>query len=351
MENLEGRRTRVLVTGHRGYIGSLLTKQLIDQGFAVTGLDSDLYRSSSFGAGPVSVPSIEKDVREVTEKDLENQDAVLHLAGLSNDPLGDLDPDLTREINHLATKRLARSAKSAGVQRFVFSSSCSSYGIGGDDKLTEDSPLRPVTPYAVSKIEGEEALDKLASDDFCTVSLRSGTAYGLSPRIRFDLVVNNLTAWAKATGQVRLKSDGLSWRPLVHSEDMARAFIDVLTAPRKLVHRQAFNVGRTEDSIQIKALAQMVKEAIAGTDISFADEASPDIRTYRVDCSKIKSVGFAPKWTVPEGIASLRDAFEAHPVSVSEFEGPRYQRVAHIKALLSQGLIDQSLRWLDQDAA
>ena len=193
------------------------------------------------------MPAITKDIRDVTATDLENQDVVLHLAGLSNDPLGDLDPELTREINHLATKRLAEAARSAGVQRFVFSSSCSSYGIGGDDVLTEESPLRPVTPYAVSKIEGEEALDKLANDSFCTVALRSGTAYGLSPRIRFDLVVNNLTAWAKATGNVRLKSDGTSWRPLVHAEDMARAFVDAATSPRELVHRQAFNVGRTED--------------------------------------------------------------------------------------------------------
>lgn len=324
---------------------------LVDKGFAVTGLDCDLYRSSSYGSEPVSVPTIEKDVRDVTPVDLENQDAVLHLAGLSNDPLGDIDPEVTRDINHLATERLAKCAKSVGVDRFVFSSSCSSYGVGGDDILTEQSPFRPVTPYALSKIEAEEALDKLASDSFCTVALRSGTAYGLSPRIRFDLVVNNLTAWAKATGQIRLKSDGTSWRPLVHAEDMANAFIVALTAPRILVHRQAFNVGRTEDSIQIKTVANMIKHAIPKTEITFADDASPDIRTYRVDCSKIKHIGFTPRWTVAEGIASLRDAFDRHPVSVSEFEGARYQRVAHIKDLLSQGLIGRSLRWQNQDAA
>lgn len=342
---------RVLVTGHRGYIGSHLTRLLLDRGFEVTGLDCDLYRASSYGADPTAVPTIVKDVRDVTARDLEGQDVIVHLAGLSNDPLGDLDPELTREINHLATDRLARAAKSAGVRRFVFSSSCSSYGIGGDDLLTEDSPLRPVTPYAVSKIEGEAAIDALAGDDFCTVALRSGTAYGLSPRIRFDLVVNNLTAWAKATGQVRLKSDGSSWRPLVHAEDMARAFVDASVAPRDLVHRQAFNVGRTEDSIQIRTVAGMVRDAIPGTEITFADEASPDIRTYRVDCSKIRRIGFAPRWTVPEGIASLRDAFEAQPVPVAEFEGPRYQRVAHVKALLARGSIDKTLRWKDREVA
>ena len=342
---------RVLVTGHRGYIGALLTRQLLDADYKVTGIDCDLYRMSSYGSDPVAVPTLEKDLRDVAAADLENQDVVLHLAGLSNDPLGDLDPQLTHEINTLGTERLAQAAKAAGVKRFVFSSSCSSYGIGGDDMLTEESPLRPVTPYAVSKIRGEEAIDKLASDSFCTVALRSGTAYGLSPRIRFDLVVNNLTAWAKATGQVRLKSDGSAWRPLVHAEDMARAFVVAAEAPRDQVHRQAFNVGRTEDSIQIRAVAQIVKEAIPGTEITFAAEASPDVRTYRVDCSKLAAIGFEPTWTLPAGIASLRDAFDAAPVTVSEFEGPRYQRVAHIKSLLAEGSLDEKLRRLNRAAA
>jgi nucleoside-diphosphate-sugar epimerase len=336
---------RVLVTGSRGYIGSHLVAKLVAQGATVTGMDCDLYHGSSYVCDPRDIPTINKDIRDVVPADLEGHDAVIHLAGLSNDPLGDLDPSLTHDINYVATQRLAQAAKSAGVGRFVFSSSCSSYGIGGDDLLTEHSPLRPVTPYAVSKIRSEEALDALASNSFCTVSMRSGTAYGLSPRIRFDLVANNLTAWAKATGQVRLKSDGTSWRPLVHAEDMAQAFIDASTAPRKAVHRQAFNVGRTEDSIQIRSLAEMVKAAIPGTEITFADEASLDIRTYRVDCSKIKSIGFKPKWTVPAGIAELRDALDTNPVPVSEFEGPHYQRLAHIKGLIANGAVDGSLRW------
>ncbi|SFR38878.1 Nucleoside-diphosphate-sugar epimerase [Yoonia tamlensis] len=336
---------RVLVTGSRGYIGSHLVQKLVAQGATVTGLDCDLYHGASFVCDPYDVPTIAKDIRDVVPADLEGQDTVIHLAGLSNDPLGDLDPALTHDINFVATSRLAQAAKAAGVGRFVFSSSCSSYGIGGEDLLTENSPLRPVTPYAVSKIRSEEALDRLASDSFCTVSMRSGTAYGLSARIRFDLVVNNLTAWAKATGQVRLKSDGSAWRPLVHAEDMAQAFVDAAFAPRVAVHRQAFNVGKTEDSIQIKHLAEMVKAAITGTEITFADEVSPDIRTYRVDCTKIKSIGFAPKWTVPAGIAALRDALDANPVPVTEFEGPRYQRLAHIKGLIASGAVDKTLRW------
>ncbi|NEN93410.1 MAG: SDR family oxidoreductase [Okeania sp. SIO3H1] len=342
---------RVLVTGHRGYIGTHVVRLLVGQGIHVTGLDCDLYRASGYSRVNEVVPTLVKDIRDATAADLEGHDVVLHLAGLSNDPLGDLDPELTFDINYHATERLARLAKSAGVARFVFSSSCSSYGIGGDDLLTEEAPLRPVTPYAVSKIKGEEALDQLASDTFCTVALRSGTAYGLSPRIRFDLVVNNLTAWAMATGQVLLKSDGSAWRPLVHAEDMAQAFIDAALAPRDVVHRQAFNVGRTEESIQIRDVAEMVKAAIPGTEITFADQASPDIRTYRVDCSKIKQIGFAPRWSVPEGIAVLRDAFAANPVRVTEFEGPRFQRVAHVKGLLAEGMLDPSLRWQDRSAA
>ena len=342
---------RVLVTGHRGYVGSLLVPKLLQRGVAVTGFDSDLYRQCDYGAGGSQTETIVQDIRDVSPQELSGFDAVIHLAGLSNDPLGDIDPSLTDDINHLATAKLARAAKSAGVKRFVFSSSCSSYGVGGDDLLTEESPLRPVTPYAVSKIRSEEALDKIADADFCPVYLRSGTAYGLSPRIRFDLVVNNLTAWAMATGQVRLKSDGSSWRPLVHADDMAQAFVDMLFAPREKVFRQAFNVGRTEDSVQIRSVAETVKAAIPGTQVTFADEASPDIRTYRVDCSKIAELGFAPKWSIQEGIAELRDALASTPVPVSDFEGARYQRVAHIKQRIASGDLDPGLRWSKQEVA
>jgi nucleoside-diphosphate-sugar epimerase len=343
---------QVLVTGHRGYIGSVLVPQLIAAGHQVTGLDCDLYRACDFGSAMVPDPGLVKDVRDITPDDLHGFDAVIHLAGLSNDPLGSLDPALTREINTAATIRLATAAKAAGVSRFVFSSSCSNYGASiGGDWLTEESALNPVTPYAVSKVESEAGLDHLADEAFTTVYLRSATAYGMSPRIRFDLVANNLTAWAIATGQVMLKSDGSAWRPLVHAEDMARAFVVALEADRAAVHRQAFNVGRNEDCMQIRDLAEIVSELIPEACITFTPGPIVDARTYRVDCSKIRSIGFEPSWSVRRGVAQLRDAFRAHRVRVEDFEGERYQRVAHIKRLLSQGLINDALRRREDIAA
>lgn len=336
---------QVLVTGHRGYIGAVLVPQLVAAGHEVTGLDCDLYRACDFGDGQVPAPGIVKDVRDVTPDDLQGFDAVIHLAGLSNDPLGNLDPTLTEDINITGTLRLAAAAKAAGVSRFVFSSSCSNYGASASGEwLTETSELNPVTPYAVSKVACEEGLDKLASDSFTTVYLRSATAYGMSPRIRFDLVANNLTAWAIATGKVMLKSDGSAWRPLVHAEDMAHAFVVALQADRAAVHRQAFNVGRNEDCMQIRDLAEIVQELIPEASVTFTPGPIVDKRTYRVDCSKILSIGFQPSWTVRKGIAQLRDAFRAHGVRVEDFEGERYQRVAHIRSLLSEGLLDASLR-------
>jgi nucleoside-diphosphate-sugar epimerase len=343
---------QVLVTGHRGYIGAVLVPQLVRRGHQVTGLDCDLYRACDFGNGEVPMPGMVKDVRDVTPADLRGFDAVIHLAALSNDPLGSLDPLLTQEINTAATLQLAEAARAAGVSRFVFSSSCSNYGASTSGEwLTEASPLNPVTPYAVSKVECEAGLDRLADADFTTVYLRSATAYGMSPRIRFDLVANNLTAWAIATGKVMLKSDGSAWRPLVHAEDMAHAFVIALEADREAVHRQAFNVGRNEDCMQIRDLAAIVHEMIPEATISFTPGPIVDTRTYRVDCSKIRSIGFEPAWTVRKGIAQLRDAFRAHGVRVEDFEGERYQRVAHIRSLMAAGHLDASLRRREDIAA
>lgn len=335
---------RILVTGHRGYIGARLVPLFEAAGHDVIGLDSDLYRSCRFGSGPVPSPGLVKDVRDVTPADLEGFDAVIHLAGLSNDPLGDLDPSLTHELNMRATVRLARLARDAGVRRFLFSSSCSNYGAAGEDWLTETSPLNPVTPYAVSKVKSEEELDKLADENFSPVYLRSSTAYGVSSKIRFDLVVNNLTAWAIATGKVFLKSNGMAWRPVVHIEDISRAFLAALDADRSLVHREAFNVGRTEDNYQIRDIAEFVHGAVAGSEIAFSDERSVDERTYMVDCSKIRGLGFEPKWDVRSGIDELVSTFSSVGVSQSDFEGPRYQRVAHIRHLIETGEVDSSLR-------
>lgn len=344
---------RVLVTGHRGYVGSLLVPMLSAAGHEVTGYDSDLYRACDFGSAPSPVPGYLSDIRDVTAAQLEGQEAVIHLAGLSNDPLGDIDSALTEEINTRATLRLAKAAKAAGVERFVFASSCSNYGAApGDDWLAEDAPLRPVTPYAVSKVMSEERLDALADGSFSPIILRSATAYGMSPRLRCDLVVNNLTAWAMATGQVRLKSDGRAWRPLVHAADMAQAFVLALTAPRGRVHRQAFNVGRNDDCQRIRDLAKIIQAAIPGSEITFANEVGTDPRSYRVDCSKIHRVlAFSPQWTVAAGVAELRDAFSAEPVGVADFEGPRLQRVAHIRHLIAAGALDRELRRANSAAA
>jgi len=335
----------VLVTGHRGYIGGLLVPRLQAAGHQVTGADSDLYRGCDFGRHVPPRETRATDIRDITVADLEGFDAVIHLAGLSNDPLGDLDPELTDAINTRATLRLADAARSAGVARFLFSSSCSNYGASATgDWLTEDAPLNPVTPYAVSKVEAEAGLDGLAGDGFSPVFLRSATAYGVSPRIRFDLVVNNLTAWAMATGQVRLKSDGSAWRPLVHVADIAHAFECALTASRDRVHRHAFNVGRNEDCMQIRTLAGKIRDTVPGTEISFASDAGTDRRTYRVDCSKIAGIGFTPRWQVESGIAELRDALRAMLVPVDAFEGPRFGRVAHIRHALANGRLTADLR-------
>lgn len=338
---------RVLVTGHKGYIGTVLVPMLLEAGHDVSGLDSDLYRGSTFGDDMPTIPEIEKDVRDVTAQDLEGFEAVLHLAGLSNDPLGNLNPDLTRLINHEATVRIGELAKQAGVSRYIFSSSCSNYGAGGEDWLNEESAFNPVTPYGVSKVKSEQGLAKLANDNFSPTYLRNATAFGVSPRLRFDLVLNNLTAWAFTTGRVFIKSDGTPWRPIVHIEDISRAFLAVLHAPREKVHNEAFNVGRNEDNYQIRELADMVQDIVPNCKVEYAADAGPDLRCYRVDCSKILRVlpEFQPQWNARKGVQELYDAYKATGLTLEEFEGDRYQRIAHIKSLLSSGKLGEDLRW------
>jgi len=340
---------RVLVTGHLGYIGSVLTPMLIRRGHLVVGMDSDLFGACTFGPEDrlAAVPTLRKDIRDATAMDLKGFDAVLHLAALSNDPLGDINPELTYEINHRASVRLAEIAKRVGVRRFVFSSSCSNYGAsGGDAMLDENAVLNPVTAYGESKVMVERDVASLAGDSFCPVFLRNATAYGLSPRLRFDIVVNNLTAWATTTGEVRLKSDGRAWRPLVHVEDICRAFVAMLDAPEEMIRAEAFNVGRSEENHLIRDVAEIVRETVPGSRVTLTDEASHDARNYRVNADKFcgRFKGFAPRWTVAKGAAQLHEAFRSERLTAEEFEGPRYKRIAHLHELLGAGKLDESFR-------
>ncbi|MDJ0592421.1 MAG: SDR family oxidoreductase [Pleurocapsa sp. MO_226.B13] len=320
---------------------------LLDKGYDVVGLDTDLYARSTFGKGIIEIPEFKKDVRDVEAQDLEGFEAVLHLAGLSNDPLGNLNPKLTEEINYLASVKIAKLAKQAGVERFIFSSSCSNYGAGGLDWLNEESDFNPVTPYGVSKVKVEEDVSQLADDRFSPTFLRNATAYGVSPRLRFDLVLNNLVAWAFTKGLVYIKSDGTPWRPIVHIEDISRAFIAVLEAPKELIHNEAFNVGRNEDNYQIRELAEIVKETVPNCRIEYAPDAGPDKRCYRVDCSKIAKVlpNFKPQWNARKGAAELYEVYQKVGLTLEEFEGTKYQRIAHIKYLIANELLDRELRW------
>ena len=338
---------RVLVTGHKGYIGTVLVPMLHDQGWQVTGIDSDLYRSCTFGSYHSDFPEIIRDFRDIKTEELEAYDTLIHLAGLSNDPLGDIDPELTFEINYTATVDLARRAKRAGVRRFIFSSTCSTYGAGSNNLLDEDAPLRPVTPYGESKKRAEKELRGLADANFSPVMMRSGTAYGVSPRLRFDLVLNNLVAWAVTTGRVHLKSDGSAWRPLVHIEDISRAFIAAVQAPRERVHGQSFNVGRDSENFRVRDLAKTVCDVVPESSLEFAEGAFADKRNYRVGFRKIHQVlpGYKPSWDITRGARELYDAISHSGLSLEEFEGIRYQRVAHIRHLLASGKLDRSLRW------
>jgi nucleoside-diphosphate-sugar epimerase len=288
----------------------------------------------------------------VEAKDVEGFDAIMHLAALSNDPLGNLNPDLTYEINHRASVKLAKLSREAGVPRFLFSSSCSTYGAAGEQMLTEEAEFNPVTPYGYSKVYVEQEVAELADENFSPTFLRNATAYGVSPRLRFDIVLNNLVAWAYSTGKVLIKSDGTPWRPIIHIEDISRAFIAVLNAPREVVHNQAFNVGRNDQNYRIRELAEIVREIVPGCEIEYAQDAGPDKRTYRVDFSKIAQMlpEFKPQWDARKGAQELYEVYKQCDLKLEEFEGPKYKRIDHIKLLLSDGILDSSLRWAKVEA-
>ena len=338
---------RVLLTGHDGYIGAVMGPWLQAAGHEVAGLDSFFFEGCDFGVRRSAVPGLLRDVSDLEASDLEGFDAVIHLAGLSNDILGNIDPELTYQINYRASVSLARLAKEAGVSRLLFSSSCSMYGTMGDDLLSEDAPTNPLTPYAVSKVKTEKELSKLADKHFSPTYLRNGTVYGLSPKLRADLVVNNLVGYAVTTGEVLMQSDGTPWRPLVHVEDVCRAFTAVLEAPRGKVHNEAFNVGRAEDNYQIRDIARVVQDVVPRSEISFASGASADSRCYRVDFTKLARTlpQFRPQWTLRGGVEDLYRAYREHGLTREEFLGTKYIRIERIKELLAQRRLDSGLRW------
>lgn len=343
---------RVIVTGHDGYLGAVLVPRLLARGHEVIGLDCGYFAECQFTGSMPSIRTLRKDLRDVEPADFDGIEAVVHLGALSNDPLAELSERLTREINRDGSLAVARAAKQAGVRRFLFSSSCSVYGIGNDAPRTEDDALAPQTEYARSKIASEAAIGELADGQFSPTFLRNATAYGLSPKLRFDLVVNNLVGWAITTGEIKILSDGTPWRPLAHVDDLSDAFIAILEAEPATVHNQVFNIGQNRENYRVRDVADAVGRLIPGCRVTYAENASPDTRSYRVDFSKVARLlpAFVPTWTVERGIAQLRDAFRERGLTLGEFQGSRFVRLKHLQALRNGGALDADLRWTAQHA-
>jgi nucleoside-diphosphate-sugar epimerase len=340
---------KLLVTGHHGYIGSIVASVLAEAGHDVTGLDTFFYEGCDFVANGAAPAALRLDIRDVAVADLVGYDAIVHLAALSNDPIGELNAELTYEINFQATVSLAAKAKEAGVPRFVFASSCSMYGATAmDEYMTEEAPLRPLTAYAESKVRAEEALADLADEDFAPVFMRNATAYGVSPRLRFDIVLNNLAGWAYTTRKVLIMSDGSPWRPIVHVRDIAAATLTMLTATTEVVRNQAFNIGANSENYRVKELGEIVRDTFPGCVVEYAADAGPDPRSYRVDFGKLARTfpEFRTTWTAERGARELLDAFRAANLTADGFTGDKYTRLARIKLLAAEGRLREDLRWL-----
>jgi nucleoside-diphosphate-sugar epimerase len=340
---------RVVVTGYNGFIGIHLVRLLKEAGYSVVGIDTNYFgKDCEFFTPEIDILELKKDMRLIEEKDIEGAYAICHLAALSNDPVGELNQELTYEINYRASVRLAHLAKKAGVERFVFSSSCSMYGIsGGENALDEAASFNPITAYAKSKVFAENDLLPLADKKFAVTFLRNATAYGVSPKLRLDLVVNNLVGWAVTTSQIRIMSDGTPWRPLIHVEDIARAFVSVLGAPFEKVNGKAFNTGKNEDNHQVKDIARLVSEVVPGCEVLITGEHGSDSRSYKVDFSKIKKElpGFKPQYSLKEGIEQLFEYYKRYNMNKEKFEGRSFTRLKQLNFLLSNGLIDNNLLW------
>jgi len=335
---------KVFVTGHLGYVGTVLVNMVVQQNYDITGCDVGYYPQNFIETEKTEINFLKKDIRDITLHDLEGHDAVLHLAALSNDPLGELNSSITYDINFLATQRLAKLAKEAKVRRFIFSSSCSSYG-ANEEIVSESSTLTPLTSYAKSKVESESELLKLKDENFIPTIMRSATAYGISPNLRLDLVVNNLTASAYTTGSVKLLSDGTAWRPLVHVEDMSNAFIRVLQSSEEKISGQIFNVGSNENNYRVKQIAELVEEFIPNSKIEYAKNANKDTRSYQVNFDKIKNeLGFKAKWNLQEGIKNVHESFKKFGLTEDDFKDKKFHRVKYIKWLREMNIIDSDLK-------